>query len=60
MSSFRALSYLGVPVYLAEVRGLLGVVVMATMRELEELWEQGEGEMATVIGVDHARTARLR
>lgn len=44
----------------AEVRGLLGDVVMATLRELEELWEQGEAEMASMIGDDHARSARLR
>lgn len=33
---------------------------MATMRELEELREQGQAELASVIGDDHARTARLR
>ena len=33
---------------------------MATMRELEELREQGETELSSVIGDDHARTARLR
>ncbi|CAN0535972.1 unnamed protein product [Ectocarpus sp. 12 AP-2014] len=33
---------------------------MATLRELEELYEQAEAEMATIIGDDHTRTARLR
>lgn len=47
-------------VVFAEVQQLLGDVVMATMRELEELREQGETELASVIGDDHARTARLR
>ncbi|CAN0286445.1 unnamed protein product, partial [Ectocarpus sp. 12 AP-2014] len=52
--------YLRSSAYLEEVRGLLGDVVMATLRELEELCEQGEAEMATIIGDDHTRTARLR
>ncbi|CAM9525354.1 unnamed protein product [Ectocarpus sp. 8 AP-2014] len=52
--------YLRNSAYLEEVRGLLGDVVMATLRELEELCEQGESEMATIIGDDHTRTARLR
>ncbi|CAN0260014.1 unnamed protein product [Ectocarpus fasciculatus] len=52
--------YLRNSAYLEEVRGLLGDVVMATLRELEELCEQGEAEMASIIGDDHTRTARLR
>lgn len=48
------------PPGVAEVQQLLGEVVTATMRELEELREQGETELASVIGDDHARTARLR
>lgn len=48
-------------VSLAEVRQLLGDVVMAALRELEELREQGGAELAPVGGGDdHARTARLR
>lgn len=46
--------------FVAEVQQLLGDVVMAAMRELEELREQGETELASIIGDDHARTARLR
>ncbi|CAM9900360.1 unnamed protein product [Scytosiphon promiscuus] len=52
--------YLRNSAFLEEVRVLLGDVVMATLRELEELWEQGEAEMASMIGDDHARAARLR
>lgn len=48
------------PLHVAEVQQLLGDVVMATMRELEELREQGETELASIVGDDHARTARLR
>lgn len=46
--------------WLAEVQQLLGDLMEATMRELEELWEQGEAEMASVVGDDQGRTARLR
>lgn len=39
---------------------LLGEVVRSALRELEELWEQGEAEAASVMGGDLAHMARLR
>lgn len=44
----------------AGVQILLGEVVTATLRELEELREQGEAELASVVGSDQAHTARIR
>eukprot|EP00903_Cladosiphon_okamuranus_P009715 g9240.t1 len=52
--------YLRSSAYLEELQQLLRDVVMATMKELEELREQGEIEPASAIGDDHARMARLR
>lgn len=46
--------------HIAEVRGLLAETVLATLRELEELREQGEVELASFMGGEQARTARFR
>lgn len=45
---------------MAEVQGLLSEVIVSALRELEELREQGEAELASVLGGDQARSARVR
>lgn len=42
------------------MRGLLAETVLATLRELEELREQGEVELGSIMGGEQARMARFR
>lgn len=57
---YKHFLFFNIVMSIAEIESLLDEVVMATLKELEELWDQGEAELSSIMSSDHTRTARIR